>query len=382
MLKRSAILLTSSCLLFASVPRLPQRATRQISQTLSNLNTGGRLHYTTSANTKMLVLLDWDETLTSHDTLAQIAPPDGTHAGPSFAHYSKEYMSDYEAHVKAYTNPDVKSIKAIAQQFDFLGSLAEVELKSNQRIEQGGLFKGWDPAAAEKRARELVQLRPGVKDSLQRFLQKHAQAVQVGVVSVSWSTVFVRAGLGVRHVQDEEPQMQSSVAHDDDETDAFPLHFLRSNTIDLDPQTHLGTGKMSKSGTSGVRTGLDKLREMSRVLSKTGPQLTVYAGDSNTDLPCLLFASVGLILGDNKSLQSTLERLGLADSVVNGFDAFEKRFKASQDSVNAIKSDENDGKDVVPLLEAKKAQDFFLVRVADWHQGTKVLEMLMNHFEQ
>ena len=380
MLKRSAILLTSSCLLLASIPRLPQRATRQLSRTFDTLTAGRLFTSSATSNSKMLVLLDWDETLTSHDTLAQIAPPDGSHAGPSFAHYSKEYMSDYESHVQTYRDPDVKSIKTIAEQFDFLGSLAEVELKSNQRIEEGGLFKGWDPAAAEKRARTLVQLRPGVKDSLQRFLLAHKETVQAGVISVSWSTVFVRAGLGVKHVKDEEPQLQSAGNHD--EGDAFPLHFLRSNTIDLDPQTHLGTGKMSKSGTSGVRTGLDKLREMSKVLSKTGPQLTVYAGDSNTDLPCLLYASVGLILGDNKSLQSTLERLGLADSVVNGFEAFQSRFKASHANVEAIKSDQNDGKDLLSLLEAKKAEDFFLVRVGDWHEGTKVLETLLDHSEQ
>lgn len=307
---------------------------------------------------KMHLLLDWDETLTTHDTLAQIAPPDGTHPGPSFAHYSEAYMSDYDSHVKSY-KPDVKSIASVGEQFAFLASLRDVELQSNRRIEEGGLFVGWEPSAAEQRAREQVELRPGVKDSLQAFIRN--DHVHTSVISVSWSSAFIRAGLNTTK-------------------DGFRLNQLRSNTIELDEGTNRGTGKMSKSGQRGVRTGLDKVREMYEILREDGGggDVVVYAGDSNTDLPCLLAASLGVIVGDNTSLSNTLKRLGLADRVFDGYDAF----------ASWLEREEN-GRRILPVptrteggsLEAftsraanKPHAGVLLVRVKDWHEGTRVLE--------
>jgi thiamine phosphate phosphatase / amino-HMP aminohydrolase len=75
-----------------------------------------------------------------------------------------------------------------------------------------------------------------------------------------------------------------------------------------------GTGKMTKEGKMGICTGHDKLREMKTVLEKKPSSesvVTVYVGDSNTDLPCLLHADIGIIIGEGKSVIETCNRVGI-----------------------------------------------------------------------
>jgi|SRR5271170_3837024 len=75
-----------------------------------------------------------------------------------------------------------------------------------------------------------------------------------------------------------------------------------------------GTGKLSKEGEMGICTGHDKLREMKTVLKKKSSSesvVTVYVGDSNTDLPCLLHADIGIIIGEGKSVIETCNRVGI-----------------------------------------------------------------------
>jgi phosphoserine phosphatase len=74
----------------------------------------------------------------------------------------------------------------------------------------------------------------------------------------------------------------------------------------------VGTGKITKGDDGGIRTGPDKLREMKQLLGNAMERITVYVGDSNTDLPCLLYADIGIIIGDGKSLIETCNRVGIA----------------------------------------------------------------------
>jgi hypothetical protein len=80
-----------------------------------------------------------------------------------------------------------------------------------------------------------------------------------------------------------------------------------------------GTGIISKQDESGICTGHDKLRDMKRCVENHGslePILTMYVGDSNTDLPCLLHADIGIIMGNNSSLAETCRRVGI--TIVRG----------------------------------------------------------------
>jgi soluble P-type ATPase len=71
---------------------------------------------------------------------------------------------------------------------------------------------------------------------------------------------------------------------------------------------------LSKAEEEGICTGPDKLREMKNLIDKyEKPEdiVTVYIGDSNTDLPCLLHADIGIIIGDGKSVIETCNRVGI-----------------------------------------------------------------------
>jgi phosphoserine phosphatase len=75
-----------------------------------------------------------------------------------------------------------------------------------------------------------------------------------------------------------------------------------------------GTGMLTKSDEEGICTGPDKLREMKKIVEKNGiteDVVTVYIGDSNTDLPCLLYADIGIIIGEGKSIIETCRRVGI-----------------------------------------------------------------------
>lgn len=360
----------------------------------------------------MYLFLDYDETLTSHDTLSLIpSPSPSSSSSEDFSTYTQAYLSDMRAHENSWQGER----NTIRGQLRFLGSLAEVERKSVARVEKGGLFVDWRPQEAEKRGREEVRLRRGVLSSslqtgegvgaeagesgggsLEDFLRRTTTSaststlnsasnsaprrVHAGILSVSWSTAFLRASLH-----------------------PLPLQFIHANDPVLDPSTGLGTGKLNKGAAQGekeggIRTGLDKLRLMRQEMGKVEAQqrgrerggreererkrYSVYAGDSNTDLPCLLEASLGLILGEASSLLSTLERIGLRGRVLDGYEALQRWLEEGREGKQGGggRLHPVDPARIHPWEEGeeeRRAQDVCLVRVADWVEGTRVLELVL-----
>lgn len=85
---------------------------------------------------------------------------------------------------------------------------------------------------------------------------------------------------------------------------AGEIHISNIDTNELVfDETSSSTGKMILN----VETALDKQRHFAQILNKgPGAQqqvLSVYIGDSLTDLLCLLQADVGIVLGDSSTLK-------------------------------------------------------------------------------
>lgn len=334
-----------------------------------------------SFRSPMLVLFDFDETLTSHDTLSLIPGPPGPSGGGeqprSFNDYAQLYMQDQEEHARSHPQLSVDANRTTrSAQFEWLASLGAVEKKSVDRVERGGLFQGWQPHEAERRARDKVQARQGVEE-LGRWLCSMKQTEEgnaaeatrhfgTGVISVSWSRTFIAACLE-HHAAGWKPD------------------FIRANEVQTDEQGK-GTGKLSKLADRGIRTGLDKLREMGEALEmqdrSAGQRndLVVYAGDSNTDLPCLLAASVGFVVvppysssstSHPSSLEKTIQRLGLSHRVARDGQEMEQWLQDGQRPRRIRQADMTR-----EAVETKADSDVWLVRVEDWQQGTKTLERL------
>lgn len=118
--------------------------------------------------------------------------------------------------------------------------------------------------------------------------------------------------------------------------------------------------------------------------------LTVYVGDSNTDLPCLLAANVGIIIGESKSLIQTVERLDLQTYLSIGVEEWKSKrtqeskveeFKSTGSEVN--EGETREGEEIwEEILEKERrsrrneGDGFNLVKVKDWSEGLEVLRIL------
>ena len=215
----------------------------------------------------MFLFLDWDETLSAQDTLSLIAPPSGSdHAGPEFSHYSDLYFQDQKAH-DDQSKPKLSEITTIKELFDYIEGLNAPEMVNLQRLQEGALFKDWDPVQAEQRARNQVTLREGVDESLRTWLESNLHSLQLSaIISVGWSTSFIKAALQGRDTQ--RP---------------FPLDEIRANNIILDPSTGRGTGGMDKGSGMGFLTGMDKLREMDRLVAECEASRWVRSSSRSSD---------------------------------------------------------------------------------------------------
>lgn len=295
---------------------------------------------------QVVVFLDWDETITSHDTLSFIAPPDDKHEGVPFAEYGKAYVEDLKQHEKAwkYTGNESETDDSISiprkecnlgkgweEYWAYQGSLDAVELASQKRIEEGGLFRNADPKELENRAIDKVQFRKGwsgkvypdfiTRSSWEPMLSDQPLSLpsrrmfqiqpdwEHHIISVGWSARFIAAALRNKN---RNQYMPISIC---------------ANEIEIDQKTGLGTGRLTKSydaqklaecsfrpGEGGIRTGQHKVREMRRILqtcTSDSDPITIYVGDSTTDLGSLLEANIGLIIGQSTSLYNTIIKAGL-----------------------------------------------------------------------
>ena len=149
-----------------------------------------------STRPELWIFTDWDETITSHDTLSLIAPPDSTkpNAPPPFSYFSQYYSSLMSEHQKAFRPRDT-----LDRQLEFLASLKPVEKASIEKVEQEGLFKGVKEEDIRKRAHK-VKFRDGWKEFTEQAMSKEHVRLK-GILSVNWSKAFIDSAL--RRIHDD-----------------------------------------------------------------------------------------------------------------------------------------------------------------------------------
>ncbi|SPO23440.1 uncharacterized protein UTRI_02119 [Ustilago trichophora] len=314
----------------------------------------------TSNNSKpsLRLFFDWDETITSSDTLSLIAPPESQQLhGPSFSHYTSAYLSDLSEFEASFgPREDWET------QLKFLDRIDEVELASVARVEDGGLFKGVTLSSIRERAEREVQFRDGWK-GFSSWLDGEIKEgrLTADVISVGWSGEFIRHALAT---------YSSSTSFE-----GIPKVYANEIEMDSD-QNGVGTGKITKSSPlslltlqeeatqrrGGIRTGLHKLSVM-QTLSKSHEKAvtTVYIGDSTTDLPCLVAANFGLVIKPKDQWQESSVRKVIEKTmppVKKLYEHAEQFFKTDADE----KVNEIDGG--------------VLIRVDDWIQALKVIKKI------
>ncbi|KAK9240421.1 HAD-like domain-containing protein [Lipomyces kononenkoae] len=237
-----------------------------------------------------MLLMDWDETITSADTVHLVAEAGyqahGTSSSlssgvPPWSEFTNAYMSDYVAYQASF-GPRT----TLRDELEFLTRSADVEQASVSRIEKAGLFKSVTAKHLQMQAAK-VEIRPGFFNVIRRC---RTLGVMLGIMSVNWSQVFIRAALE----QNFGP------------CDDVPVY---CNEIEFD-KDGTGTGVMS-NGDYVLRTGADKAKLVRHLMARNSGKKVVYAGDSTGDLHPLLDADVGVVIGEKKSLRETCERVGI-----------------------------------------------------------------------
>ncbi|EST07857.1 Ysc84 actin-binding domain protein [Kalmanozyma brasiliensis GHG001] len=293
---------------------------------------------------RLRLFFDWDETITSHDTLSLIAPPEGEQAhGTAFSSYTTAYLCDLETFESTFGTRETWD-----RQLEFLGRIDEVERASVARVESGGLFIGMSKRSLLDRA-EQVEFRHGW-DAFYTWLQEQVEteSVSADIISVGWSAEFIRHAI--------ERAAAKGV-----------IDRVYANQVEMVDE--VATGKLTKSTPlsldgelGGVRTGLDKLKIMQSVMNDG--EVKVYVGDSATDLPCLVNADFGLIMKPNESFDES------------------SIYKVIQRTGPPVKKLYREVKEFVESYAKTETEDkegAVLVRVDDWTQALEVIQHIQEH---
>lgn len=261
-----------------------------------------------------IVFLDFDSTLTTSSTLpiiASIATYPETH--PQLSRLSDAYSNDLKDFDRRYVpNEDIRY--CIDDEARYLDRLYEVEQRSINRLQELGIFSGLvgdngrehiEGVALQAVKGGNIALRAGWQDVLAQVLNTSS----VVIISVAWSMTFIRACL----------KAASSKAYAELlKIDDIAIY---ANEIVLDGSGRL-RGLWPVDEERCILTASDKLSIMRLCLdnqvqrnSLRPIKQSVYAGDSTTDLLCLVHATLGICMRDEeptteqRQLAGTLQRL-------------------------------------------------------------------------
>ncbi|KAJ1742253.1 hypothetical protein LPJ78_002886 [Coemansia sp. RSA 989] len=246
------------------------------------------------ARNATLLVLDFDQTLTSSDTLNMVAAvakrkyPENR----DFAWFTEKYMEDYRKH-QAQWQSRIDNEKTTREFLnEYLESFRSVETASLNRISKYGILAGVSRDELYDGGR-VVEFQPGAATAIHRFMQ--APNTHVCVVSVNWSADFIRGALDANGVLNSKSIL------------------VACNNPEFDKHTGLSQADISPR----LVVASDKIATINNykqeIAQKTGlnPRL-VYAGDSLTDLPALLLADTGLLVGQSNSVIKWCKMLGVA----------------------------------------------------------------------
>ncbi|RYP23936.1 hypothetical protein DL765_000822 [Monosporascus sp. GIB2] len=248
----------------------------------------------------MSIFLDFDGTITAQDTIGELAgfalrrqrSDAGRDLSCEWDAVVQAYVDDYRAGADGHHTPAAARLEP-AQEVEFLRAFKHVETRSLDRVRRCGLFRGIGGGAFREAGRALVadgtiDLRPGFRE----FVDARArEGWRVWVVSVNWSASFIEGACG-------HPSI--TVVANDVREDGSVVGPAILNRGGGEPRT--------------LTNSHDKLDVMEAVLREESlaGKLSVYVGDSNTDLECLLAAHRGIAIADSPdtALLETLRRIG------------------------------------------------------------------------
>jgi len=273
------------------------------------------------------LFLDWDGSITYHDTMSVLANigykkrrqlSDHDQRLPSikpWEYFVQAYMSDYDKHVSTY-NPTKLERKSVEQESAWLGSLEAVEKASVERVRDAGLFDCISVYDVEDAAKEAIQdrkveLREGWRELLCAPLRypERCTISRVEIISVNWSERFIRECLKAKFAKQCVDKTTNKFL---EELPIFANQFIPENP-ELETSRIIYTSTDKRKILQQRRSTLPLSNS---VVHSDMSTLLVYIGDSATDFDCLLEANIGIVIQDDplsssqRELQETLQRTG------------------------------------------------------------------------
>ncbi|KAG9238791.1 hypothetical protein BJ875DRAFT_367032 [Amylocarpus encephaloides] len=256
---------------------------------------------------KPLFILDFDNTITTKDTISALFSQVlkfqgslGSDLSEAHSEIISAYSSDLSAHLEKYI-PKQERRRTLRDEILYQQSLLDVEMRSFERVGKSSIFKEIDPEQWRSLGRQAVkdgdvQIRGG----FDRFIRgPHGAAILWGIVSVNFSRNFIRG------VIEEAASFRS-----------FEQVEIVSNETRPRDGTIIGPDLNDQREVIGTSDG--KLRAMHAILNRRRLYQrdlgeVFYVGDSGTDIECLVDGNVtGVIISpDGKSsLMNAMERIG------------------------------------------------------------------------
>ncbi|KAI7904152.1 uncharacterized protein BX663DRAFT_504118 [Cokeromyces recurvatus] len=229
-----------------------------------------------------LILIDFDQTITQHDTIASLGQfaLSFAHSSIPWSFFTDAYLQDYRNHrnyLETHQRHWPNNFKAFIDQ---LNSYRHVELASLQRVSQHNVFKGLSHHDLVMAGRQLstTELQPGLITTL---LSQTYYQPQIRIISLNWSKDWIM-GFLKHHL----PTLTKEQIFSND---------LRFN------EQGICTGEIEAS----ILTASDK----QHIIQGLKKQLkTFYIGDSLGDIEALVEADIGIIIGKDKGLIDALAR--------------------------------------------------------------------------
>ncbi|CAG8609321.1 13354_t:CDS:2 [Acaulospora morrowiae] len=255
-----------------------------------------------------LLVCDFDETITQCDStceIAKLAYEKRSRQGKCprsdknksidvcprpWSHYVKSYFRERKEHIKRWH--ETNSNKSLQDHYEFLKTLGEVEMISMERVEGDNCLSGICSSELFEHGR-MLKKRDGAAEVLKRYLPKHRggnDSRHLYILSTNWSRDMLFGSLKDYVGIEKERIVSNDLIFDEADT---------------------ATGKLERN----VLSAIDKLKIFKSLEIPKGT-MSVYIGDSDTDLPCMLEADIGIIMGSNCALTETCEKFGI--EVVDG----------------------------------------------------------------
>lgn len=231
-----------------------------------------------AAPSARVVVMDWDETITTKDTTELVAQTAYRHKTglTDFSHYSKIYLDAYEEYLAKWLER-----KTIDEEIAYQKGMRDVEMSLISAIENDGLFKGLTRCDFVQSALG-VEIKDGFTDFVSKAQKLHALLY---ILSVNWSrtlieTALLQAGVSGINVLANEPEFYQCKA----------------------------TGYFSKD--TDIRTGYDKLVELEKIRNDHPDRSVLFVGDSSGDVLPIVKADTGVIIEGGRA-RKYIDALGL-----------------------------------------------------------------------